>query len=141
MNRHPAAAELRAHRDDNGMIVTGYGDIPMAVRATKLGAYDFVEKPLDGYVFLSATQAALKQQFQNDPLSGRSLTRAEENVLKLVVDGKSNKEIAEAIGRSVRTVEDHRQHIMIKLGVSNRVEMVKRAFEMGLAKIDPGQSE
>lgn len=121
------------------LIVTGYGNVPMAVRATKLGAYDFVEKPLDRYVFLATVQSALRQQFDKDPLSGKSLTEVEEEVLALVVEGKSNKEISDEIGRSIRTVEDHRHHIMIKLGAGNSVEMVKRAFEMGFIDIDPEQ--
>ncbi len=117
------------------IVITGYGDVPMAVRALKAGALDFIEKPLDRQSFLLAVESALKQITSGDPLVGKSLTRAEMKVLRLMLDGKSNNEIADLLNRSVRTIEDHRSHIKRKFNVDNLVDLVKRAAEMGLVEL------
>jgi two-component system response regulator FixJ len=114
------------------LVVTGYGDIPMAVRVMKAGAADFIEKPLERQVLLSAVEFALKQITPTDPLSSKGLTRAEMRVLSMILDGKTNKETANLLHRSVSTVEVHRKHIMRKLGVDNIVDLVKQATAMGL---------
>ena len=67
--------------------------------------------------------------------AGNTLTKTEVEVLRLILDGKSNKETARLLHRSVRTVEDHRSHIMCKLGVDNLVDLVKRAAAKGLIKL------
>jgi FixJ family two-component response regulator len=114
------------------LIVTGYGDIPTAVEAIKTGADDFIEKPLDKMYLVQRAKSLLARNGNHNHL-GKSLTESEKKVLKLVLDGKSNREIAGLLSRSVRTVEVHRAHIMHKLGVDNLVDLVKRTAAMGLA--------
>jgi len=109
------------------LVITGYGDIPMAVKAVKAGAVDFIEKPLQRESFLAAVQTVLMQNSLKNLLRGKSLTKREQTVLRLILQGKNSREIAEMLHRSLRTIEDHRQHIMRKLKVNNVVELVKRA--------------
>lgn len=118
------------------LMITGYGDIPTAVKAMKAGAVDFIEKPLDKKNFVLMIQAILKRNASTYPDLGISLTRAEKKILKLVIDGLSNKEIAVLLHRSPRTIEVHRSHIMHKLGVDNVVDLVKRVSTMGLVELD-----
>jgi len=114
------------------LVITGYGDVPMAVRAVKAGAVDFIEKPLQKQSFLAAVRAALKQQDLGKFLKGKSLTKRETVVLRLILQGRSNREIAYILHRSIRTIEDHRRHVMHKLDVENVVDLVKRAAAMDL---------
>jgi FixJ family two-component response regulator len=114
------------------LVITGYGDIPMAVKALKLGASDFIEKPVDRQTLLSTVELLLSKVTPPDTLRGKALTRVEMGVLRLILDGKSNSEIAFLRHRSVRTIEDERCRIMHKLGVDNVVDLVKRAVAMGL---------
>jgi len=123
------------------LIVTGYGDIPMAVRAVKNGAYDFIEKPLDRGRLIPVIQNIFSNDggseniFSNDggsELRGKKLTKMEKKVLKFIISGKSNKEIAGVLHRSVRTIEDHRNHIMHKFDAKNAVELVKTAMDFEL---------
>ena len=108
------------------LVITGYGDIPMAVNALKMGASDFIEKPLDRQSFLSTVDSALKRNTQPHRLVGDVLTKTEMEVLHLILEGKSTKEIAKLRHRSVRTIEDHRSRIMRKIGVNNLVDLVKQ---------------
>jgi len=121
------------------VVITGYGDIPMAVRAMKAGAADFIEKPLEKQALLSAVKFALEPITATDPLLRRGLTRAEMRVLRLILDGKTNKETALVLHRSMNTIEVHRKHIMRKLGVNNIVDLVKRATSMEI--VDPPADE
>ncbi len=116
------------------LVITGYGDIPMAVRVVKAGAAEFIEKPLQKQSFLASVQEALKQRDLGNLLKGKSLTKKEIAVLRLILQGRSNREMAQILHRSIRTVEDHRRRIMCKLDVSNVVDLVKRAAVMGLAE-------
>lgn len=116
------------------LVVTGYGDVPMAVRALKAGASDFIEKPLDRDTFLATVKAVLAQHASHTALHNLNLTRAEMKVLYFLLDGKNNREIATALHRSPRTVEVHRGHLMCKMGAGNVVELLRRATEMGLLK-------
>lgn len=116
------------------LVITGYGDIPMAVEAVKAGAMEFIEKPLQKKSFLASVQTALKQQELGNLLKGKSLTKKELAILRLILQGRNNKEMAQILHRSIRTVEDHRRHIMRKLDVDNVVNLVKRAAVMGLAE-------
>jgi len=117
------------------LVITGYGDIPMAVTAVKAGALDFIEKPLDRQSFLSTVESVLKRNPWGDPLLGKLLSRTEMKVLRFILDGKSNKEIARLRHRSIRTIEDHRSHIFRKFGVDNLVDLTKRAAGMGLVEL------
>lgn len=116
------------------LLVTGYGDIPMAVKAVKAGALDFIEKPLEEASFLALVQESL-EQCSLDPMSGKLLTKTETVILCHIAEGKSNKEIAYQLNRSVRTIENHRYRLMHKIGASNTVELVKKAMKMGLCQI------
>ena len=117
------------------LVITGYGDIPMSVRALKAGALDFIEKPLDRQSFLSVVESPLKRNAWADPLLGKLLTRTERIVLRFLLDGKSNKEIAYLRNRSIRTIEDQRSCIFRKFGVDNLVDLTKRAAGMGLIEL------
>jgi len=117
------------------LVVSGYGDIPMAVRALKAGASDFLEKPLTKQGLLSAVDSALEKKNAGDPFVGRKLTKAERRVLHFILEGKSNRETAQILHRSEKTIEVHRNHIMRKLGVDNIVGLIKRAATMGLLDI------
>lgn len=114
------------------LVITGYGDISMAVRAVKAGATEFIEKPLQMQSFSLAVRTALKQQDIGNLLRGKRLTKKELTVLRLILRGNNNREMAKILHRSIRTVEDHRRHIMRKLDVNSAVDLVKRAAFMGL---------
>jgi len=122
------------------LVITGYGDIPMAVKALKAGASDFIEKPLDRQSFLLVVDSILKLNTRCPRSGGVVLTKTEMKVLRLILDGNSNKEIAYILHRSLRTIEDHRHHIMRKLGVGNTVDLVKRAAVMGLVEMPANES-
>lgn len=121
------------------LVVTGYGDVPSAVRAIKAGAEDFVEKPLDKANLRRIVESILQESHLANASLGRPLTQIQAKILKLIVNGKNNKEIAGLLGRSVRTVEVHRSHMMEKLGVTSLIGLVKRAAALGLVDLTPGQ--
>jgi two-component system response regulator FixJ len=118
------------------LMITGYGDVPTAVKAIKAGAVDFIEKPLEKKSFVRKIKSILKKSISTHSDLGTALTRAEKKILQLVIDGKSNKEIAIMLHRSARTIEVHRAHIMHKLGVNNLVDLVKRVAHMGLINLE-----
>ena len=117
------------------MVITGYGDVPMAVRAFKGGAMEFVQKPIKTEAFLSVVESILKREPAMDKLLGKKLTKAEIKVLRLILKGKTNKEIARLLNRERRTVETHRGRAYRKLGVKNAVELFKRAIELGIVNL------
>jgi two-component system response regulator FixJ len=122
------------------LIVTDCGDIPTAVECIKAGAVDVIEKPLDKEDFLQRVKSILQENAEHrDTHLGKDLTRSEMRVLKLILDGKTNKEIAHLLSRSKRTIEAHRAAAMRKLGVDNLVDLVVRARTMGLADPPTGQ--
>ena len=114
------------------LVITGYGSIPMAIRAMKAGALDFIQKPLDRQEFLSVVRSVLKRNARAHRLLGRPLTKTETIVLRLIMDGKTSKEIADLRHCTVSTIEFHRRNIRIKLGVRNSVELINRVHEMKL---------
>jgi len=118
------------------MIITGFGDIPMCVRALKLGAVDFVEKPLEREIFLHKVQTILRQDDFVDTPAGQALTKTDKKVLKMILDGKGNKEMAYKLQRALRTVERHRSNIMHKFGVDNVVDLVKKAALINLDDVE-----
>lgn len=116
------------------IFMTGYGDVPTAVRAMKAGAFDFIEKPFSDQQFLEVLQAAVetsarsvRKQTKQSECSKRLnlLTKREREVLEAIVDGKPNKIIAHEFGLSRKTVEFHRANVMSKLGVKHVVDLVK----------------
>ncbi|MHC4519428.1 MAG: response regulator transcription factor [Planctomycetota bacterium] len=120
------------------LVVTGFGDVPMAVRALKEGAADFIEKPLDREAFLETVQTLLEQNSQRNAVVNHDLTKTEMRILRLILEGKNNREIAATLHRSPRTVEVHRSHVMHKMGAGNIVELLRRAADMGLFDIANG---
>lgn len=121
------------------LVVTGYGDIPTAVTAVKAGAVDFIEKPLETKTFLKKVKSLIKRNPALDFMKDEPLTKSEVKILKLVVEGKSSKEISNILHRSVRTIEVHRARIMQKLEVDNIVDLVKRAATIGLIDLTDNQ--
>jgi FixJ family two-component response regulator len=116
------------------VFITGHGDVPMAVSALKRGAVDFIEKPFrDGEMLdlirkCLATDAGQRQlQRRNAALRerGASLTEREREVMKLIVGGHFNKEIAEQLGISVKTVEVHRGRVMEKMAARTVADLVQ----------------
>lgn len=118
------------------IVVTGFGDVPMAVRAMKEGAADFIEKPLDREAFLQTVQGVLEQSAKRCGAVNHDLTKTEMRILDLILEGKNNREIAATLHRSPRTVEVHRSHVMRKMGASNIVELLRRAADMGLFEFE-----
>lgn len=114
------------------IVVTGYGHVPMAVDALNSGVCDFLEKPLGRKRLLSAVEKALKRALPPAMRTAEAFTAAEAQVLRLVLQGKTSKEISRALHRSVRTIESHRSHIMHKMHARNLVELVLRAESLGL---------
>ncbi len=123
------------------IVITGFGDIPMTVRALKLGAVDFIEKPLNRKVFLNKVKTILEQADFVDTPANHVLTKVEKKVLKLILEGKGNKEKAYELSRAIRTVERHRSDIMHKFGVDNIVNLVKKAALMNLENIELKKDE
>jgi FixJ family two-component response regulator len=105
----------------------------------KAGAVDFIEKPMDKKNFVRKIKSILEKNVSTHHELGVSLTRTETKILKLVLDGQSNKEIAVLLHRSSRTIEVHRAHIMHKLGVDNLVDLVMCVASMGLIDLEKKQ--
>jgi FixJ family two-component response regulator len=126
------------------ILLSGQGDIPMAVRAIQAGALDFLEKPADDTVLLGRIRRALaldagqrRAVRAQAELRARlqSLTPREQEVLELVLAGRQNKEIAAKLGVGLKTVEAHRKHLMGKMDVKHAVELV-RAVMLARAAVD-----
>jgi two-component system response regulator TtrR len=116
------------------IFVTGHGDVPMAVSALQRGACDFIEKPFNNEDLLSRIRRALElgaevsaRDERNHAIARRlaQLTQREREVMQLVVAGKLNKQIADELDISMKTVEAHRARVMEKMGVRTLAELVK----------------
>jgi len=131
----------RMAKEAGGMptvMITGHGDVAACRRAFKAGAVDFLTKPIDEQVLLEAVEAAFAAlDARNQAEAARAgrdarkakLTQREREILDLVAEGLSTKEIARALDVSPRTVETHRANIAEKLGVGSVAEMVRFALE------------
>lgn len=115
------------------IFITGHGDVPMAVRAIKKGAFDFLQKPFNDQDLLDRVQAALREDIarRNTNVERQSLcdrrdklTPREREIMERVVAGQANKVIAIDLGLSERTVELHRAHVMEKMEVRSLAELV-----------------
>ena len=121
------------------IFLTGTGDIPSTVKAMKLGAFDFLTKPVDAEDLVRALRDALERQAQSfelhehyDDLKSRfePLTPRESEVMELVVNGRLNKQIASELDISEKTVKAHRAKVMQKTGVRSLASLVQMYFEM-----------
>ena len=123
------------------IVITGHGDVQLAVEAMKIGAADFIEKPFDDEILLNAVRAALARwEDKCKEVSERSsyvekletLSSRERDVLEGLIAGKANKVIAFDLGISPRTVEIYRANVMTKTGANSLPELVRMALLAGL---------
>lgn len=123
------------------IVLTGHGDVNVAVKAMKAGAVDFVEKPYEKQTLIDALNRAfqrLEQRSQRDLLVDEArgkiehLTPREREVLEGLVDGHTNKSIADSLDISPRTVEIHRANLMEKLGATSLSGVLRIAFAAGI---------
>jgi FixJ family two-component response regulator len=122
------------------IIITGHGDVPMAVRAVKAGAVDFIEKPFKDQALLDAIHRAVEQDARNRGQASRladiqgrlnRLTPREREILDQVIAGKRNKVIAFDLGISQSTVEAHRAKVMEKLEARSLSELMRMMMAVG----------
>ena len=115
------------------IIITGYADVSLAVRAMRRGAMDFLEKPFDSSLLLERIRQAVEmdrkahiRRGETDEIQARiaTLTPREREVMRLVVQGNANKRIAATLGISMKTVEAHRAHVMHKMRADSLAELV-----------------
>ncbi|MEW6768009.1 MAG: response regulator FixJ [Pseudomonadota bacterium] len=123
------------------IVITGHGDVPLAVEAMKLGASDFVEKPFDDDALLASIESALSSSTKNRDRSEESaellrrietLSARERQVLEGLVLGHPNKTIAFDLQISPRTVEVYRANLMTKMAASSLSELIRMAFVAGI---------
>jgi two-component system response regulator FixJ len=123
------------------IVITGHGDVPLAVEAMKIGAIDFLEKPFDDEVLLSAVRSALnrqegdsKRQAERADVESRlaALSNRERDVLEGLVAGHANKQIAFDHGISPRTVEIYRANLMTKMAAASLSDLVRMALIAGI---------
>lgn len=119
------------------IIITGHGDVPMAVSAVKRGAVDFIEKPFNDQVLLDAVHRAFEQDAEHRGQASRladiedrlaRLTPREREILELVVAGRRNKVIAADLGISQSTVEAHRAKVMEKMEARSLSDLMRMAL-------------
>ena len=127
------------------VVITGHGDIAMAVEAMKQGAVDFIEKPFEKERLLRALAAGFERLEESQGRCRRAedaqarlrlLTPREREVLEGLVKGHPNKTVGYDLGISPRTVEIHRAHVMEKLGATSFSELLRVAFTAGLGDPD-----
>jgi len=125
------------------ILITGHGDIAMAVAAVKAGAHDFIEKPFDDQTLLGSIESALdearRKKAHDDTLQEFAarvdeLSVRQRQVMDLAVKGYSNKEIAQELGISPRTVETYRAWVMEKTGARNLADLVRFAMRLETAE-------
>lgn len=119
------------------VFITGHGDVPMAVDTMKKGALDFIQKPFDESALLSVVERMLEhartaftdqQQAATREALLAKLTGRESQVLERIVAGRLNKQIADDLGISIKTVEAHRANIMEKMGANTVADLLKVAL-------------
>jgi two-component system response regulator FixJ len=123
------------------IVITGHGDVPLAVEAMKAGAIEFLEKPFDDELLLSAVRSALRQHEKDSRREAEraqvldrlaSLSARERQVLEGLVVGHPNKTIAFDLGISPRTVEIYRANVMTKMEAKSLSDLVRMALSAGL---------
>jgi len=144
--RMPGMSGLELHEDLSlrgnhlpVIFITGHGDVPMAVSAIQRGACDFVQKPFSDAdllarikraLSLDSQQAAQRQRDEALLAHARQLSPRELEVMQLVVEGKLNKQIADTLSISMKTVEAHRARVMEKMGARTLVELVRVSLSL-----------
>ncbi len=140
--------DLQAHLRRRGstlpiIFMTGYGTIPMSVKAIKAGAQEFLTKPFDESELLNAIDRALATarrgfaaQAQAREVRGRyeSLTPRERQVLGLLLDGKVNKQVATALGTREVTAKVHKRHVMAKMRAATLLDLVRLCEQIGVVR-------
>jgi two-component system response regulator FixJ len=131
LQRHDAALPI--------ILITGHGDVDMAVAAIKVGAFDFIEKPFDEARLLASIRNAVEKGRQRDLDSAEierlrsrfnTLSTRQRQVMELAVAGLSNKEIGSQLDISTKTVENHRAWVMERIGARNIAELVRIAMKI-----------
>ncbi|HHW76366.1 MAG TPA: response regulator transcription factor [Xanthomonadaceae bacterium] len=126
------------------IIVTSHGDVAMAVTAMKQGALDFIEKPFNEQLLLDCVHHALAEDVVRRRTRARrrellrrldTLTPREQDVLRRVVEGLSNREIAEVLSLSRKTVEVHRAKVMQKMEADTLSQLIRMAMAIGILKV------
>lgn len=129
------------------IFITGHGNIPMSVQVMKKGAVDFLPKPFDDGDLLDAVKEALlkdsqaRDDFDEQKQSMQrldSLTTREHEVLKYLITGMLNKQIAYELNISERTVKAHRKQVFVKIGVDSIAELVRLTEKVGIKPAAPG---
>lgn len=142
---HVMAELARKHIDWPVIVMTGHGEVSVAVRAMKLGAVDFIEKPFEEGVLLGSLdraftllkdrgETAARKQRAVDRIS--ALTTREREVLRGLMGGMANKLLARKLDISLRTVEMHRANMMDRLGVNSLAEALTLAVQAGVEPLD-----
>ena len=121
------------------VVLTGHGDVPVAVQSLKKGAIDFLEKPFDGATLVERVLAALEIEARRHAAASTSraleerlatLSPREREVMDKMLDGLLNKQIADDLGIAMRTVEVHRARILEKFGVRSAIELAGRLADL-----------
>jgi two-component system response regulator FixJ len=133
---------LRSNGDPRPLLLmTGHGDVELAVQAIKLGAFDFVEKPFANERLVTrveealvASESSLKERIELDDLKARyaALSDRQRDTMQLLIRGLSNKEIGQQLGISPRTVEIHRTWVMTKMSARSIADLVRMAMAVGV---------
>ncbi len=127
------------------IIITGHGDVGMAVKAMRAGALDFIEKPFNDESLIASLRSALAadqqrrvDRVQRSEIARRlaELTPREHEVMAMVTDGRSNREIAASLGVSTKTVEAHRSRVMDKMRADSLAELVRMCLVAGIPDTD-----
>jgi two-component system, LuxR family, response regulator FixJ len=127
------------------IVITGHGDVPLAVEAMKIGAIDFLEKPFDEEVLLASVRFGLnavdrehKREAERSEVEGRlaGLSNRERDVLEGLVAGHANKQIAYDLGISPRTIEIYRANLMTKMQAASLSDLVRMALITGILGAD-----
>ncbi len=126
--------ELKSHMDPRPIVIlTGHGDIEMAVQAVRLGAFEFFEKPFKHDKLLETVERAEKELDELSELRERfeSLTQRQKETLRHLIDGLATKDIALKLGLSPRTVEIHRAFVMSKMSAKSVADLLRVCLRLG----------
>ncbi|MCC7250836.1 response regulator [Hyphomicrobium sp.] len=123
------------------LLMTGHGDVELAVQAIKLGAFDFVEKPFSNERLIAsveealvASESSLKERLELEDLRSKyaALSDRQRDTMQLLIRGLSNKEIGQQLGISPRTVEIHRTWVMTKMSARSIADLVRMSMALGI---------